>query len=413
MRPLSPHRPIYLAAVIAALFTGCNDASNIAGPTRPAPTLARDVVAGAATVMHVADVEQLYAAVNDPANTGSTILLAPGTYVLSATDAGGVVRPNGGRVELQQDMSMSGVAGDRAAVVIDAASLPASSFPTTFGRTGVIRIGRGTNAVEWLTVAGNPLAAAAIETDLGSTAAARVRVAHVVAGNSARGVDVRNVGAAMAGRRLHAEITDNDFFRGVEGIRVANFVGAHGGHVTVVMSGNRSYENVLGCILENNRSNFASIHVRSSGDRFYDNGFGCQVGAALASSGVLVGSSAELDAHGTAFIDNTRTEFFNNTGQDFGADFAGLLVVGGDVLGSTATTSHNTVVVRLWGSRVSGNQRADLEAWGARSQNRSRVAGIDNKATIELHGVSRQIDVAGGNSSPTDPTGTNTLTIIR
>lgn len=413
MRLLSPARPVYIAAVIFTLSTGCNDASDITGTIRPVPVLAQHAFAGAATAVHVADVEQLYAAVNDPANAGTIILLAPGTYVLSAKDASGVLRPNGGRVELQQDMSISGVANDRAAVVIDAESLPASSFPTPFGRTGVIRIGRGSNAVEWLTIAGNPLAAAGIETDLGSTLDAWVRVAHVVAGNNARGVDVRNVGAAMSGRRLHAEITDAEIFRSVEGIRVANFVGAHGGQVTVVMSGNRAYENILGCILENNRSNFASIYVRSTGDRFYDNGFGCQIGGALASSGVLVSSSTVMEAHGTAFINNTRTEFFNNTGPDFGAQFAGVLVVGGDVLGSTATTSHNTVVVRFWGCTVTGNQRVDFEAWGARSSDPLRVAGVDNHATIELHGVSKQIDVVGGNSSPADPSGSNTLTIIR
>jgi hypothetical protein len=217
----------------------------------------------------------------------------------------------------------------------------------------------------------------------------------------------------MAGRRLQAEITDGEFFRGVEGIRVANFVGADSGEITVVMSGNRSYENVIGCILENNRSSFATIYVRSSGDRFYDNGFGCQVGGALASGGVLVSSSTVMEAHGTAFIDNTRTKFFNGTGPDFGTKFAGVLVVGGDVLGSTATTSHNTVVMRLWGCTVTGNQRVDFEAWGARSANPSRVAGIDNHATIELHGVSKKFDVVGGNSSPADPVGTNTLTIIR
>ena len=412
MRPFSPHRPIYIAVAVAALITGCNDASEITAPTRPVPVLAERAFARG-EIVHVADVEQLYAAVNDSANAGTTILLAPGTYVLSANDAAGVARPNRGRVELQQNMSISGVADDRAAVVIDAAALPQSSFTMPFGRTGVIRTGRGSNAVEWLTIAGNPLAAASIETDLGSKLDAWVRVAHVVAGNSARGVDVRNVGAAMAGRRLYAEITDGEFFRAVQGIRVANFVGAHDGQITVVMSGNRVYESILGCILENNRSNFGTIHVRSNGDRFYDNGFGCQIGAALASRGVANSNSTILEAHGTAFINNTRTEFFNDTGLDFGTDFAGVLVVGGDILSSTATTSHNTVVVKLWGCRVSGNQRVDFEAWGARSSDPSRVAGVYNHAIIELHGVSKQIEVTGGDSSPADPSGTNTLTIIR
>lgn len=223
-----------------------------------------------------------------------------------------------------------------------------------FVRTGVIRIGRGSNAVEWLTIAGNPFAAAGIETDLGSTADAWVKIAHVVVSDAARGVDVRNVGAAMAGRRLYAEITDGEFFRGVEGIRVANFVGAHGGEITVVMSGNRSHWNELGCILENNRSNFGKIHVRSNGDRFYDNGFGCQVGAALASSGVANSNSTIMEAHGSAFINNTRTDFPNPTGPTFGTDYAGVLVVGGDILSPTATTSRNTVVVRFWGCTGAG-----------------------------------------------------------
>ncbi len=72
------------------------------------------------TALHIADVEQLYAAVNDAANEGAAIILAPGTYVLSATDAAGVARTNAGRLELQRDMSLYGVTDERSAVVIDA-----------------------------------------------------------------------------------------------------------------------------------------------------------------------------------------------------------------------------------------------------------------------------------------------------
>jgi len=414
MRPLSPASRVYIAAAIAALITGCNDASHITEPARPFPGVAsQHASTSAGTVVRVADVDHLYAAINDPANAGASILLAPGTYVLSAKDASGVSRPNAGRIELQQDMSVSGLAGDRAAVTIDATALPAASFPTSFGRTGVMRIGRGSNAVEWLTIAGNPLAAASVETDLGGTSDAWVRVAHVVAGNSARGFDVRNVGAAMAGRRLHAEIVDNDFFRGVEGIRIANFVGAHGGDIRVVMSGNRSYENVLGCIIENNRSSSAMIHVRSSGDRFEDNGLGCDIGGGLAiSAGAANSNSTIFEAHGTHFTNNTRTTFFNTTGPAF-TEFGGVRVVGGYALPPAGTTSSNTVIVRLWGCKVAGNQNIDFLAFGAVSGNPSLIAGIDNHTTIELHGVSRRIDVVGGDSSPVDPSGSNTLTIIR
>src|SRR4029453_10481106 len=105
--------------------------------------------------------------------------------------------------------------------------------------------GRGHSAVEWLTIAGVPEAAAAVETDLGGTAEGnhQVRVAHVVAGKSSRGVDIRNIGTGMAGARIDAEIVDSEFFGGVEGIRAINLNSADRGDLRVIMSGNRSYGN--------------------------------------------------------------------------------------------------------------------------------------------------------------------------
>ena len=385
--------------------------SGIAVLVFAAATFTSVSASGAGAVVPVADVEQLYAAVNAPANVGATVVLAPGFYILSAN------HPTGGRLELQQDMSLYGVAGDRAAVVIDAGALPISSFAfPPFGRTGVIRAGRGSNAVEWLTIDGNIFAAAAIETDLVAGPEVHIRVAHVVGGKSARGVDIRNVGAAMAGRRIDAEIVDNEFFFGVEGIRVANFVDADYGDISVTMSGNRSFANVLGCILENNRSSFATIYVRSSGDRFEDNGLGCTFGGGLVGTATRAANSNStiFEGHGTQFINNIRTEFFNNTGPNF-TDFGGVLVVGGDalVLVNPYTTSSNTVAVRLWGCRVDGNQNIDFEAIGARSPDQSVIAGPDNHVTIELHGVSRQIDVVAEDSVPVDPSASNTVTVIR
>lgn len=80
------------------------------------------------TTIVVSDVEQLYTAVNNPANTGAVIVLSAGVYSLSATDPRGVLRPNGGRLDLQLDMSLVGVDGDRGAVTIDPSALPRSSF---------------------------------------------------------------------------------------------------------------------------------------------------------------------------------------------------------------------------------------------------------------------------------------------
>jgi hypothetical protein len=371
--------------------------------------------ASAGSAVYVTDVEQLYAAVDNPANTGATVILAPGTYQLSPMDPAGKDRTNLGRLELQTDMALYGVAGDRGAVVIDAAALLQRSFSQPFGRTGVIRTGRGRNAVEWLTVHGNPLAAAAVETDLVGTPEHHIRVAHVVAGDSARGVDIRNIGATMAGRRIDAEIVDGEFFRGVEGIRIINLAGAHQGDISVVMSGNRSYANFLGCIVENNRSSFAEIYVRSSGDRFEDNMLGCQIGGGLVLPlvGTANSNSVVFEAHGTQFMDNRRTEFFNSTGPDF-IYRGGLLVEGGSAVSGAGNTNSNNVTVRLWGCKVAGNLNIDFLAFGARSgPTVSGIAGTDNHVIIELHGVSKRIDVVAVDSSPEDPSGSNSVTVLR
>jgi hypothetical protein len=370
----------------------------------------------AATVLHVADVEQLYAAVNDPVNEGAAIVLAPGTYVLSATNAAGVARPNGGRLELQRDMSLYGVTNDRNAVVIDERELPASSVRFAFGAivlpTAPIRMGRGTNAIEWLSVLGHASAVAGIATELAGMPSTRVRVAHVAIRGAVRGIDVRNVGTGMVRRAVRAQIVDGDFSRGVQGVRISNAANADYASIDVAMSGNRSYMNVVGCIIENNVTNSATISVRSNGDRFEDNGLGCELGGGFVGPGAANSNSVVLEAHGTSFSNNTRTEFFNTNGPTF-TEFAGLLVVGGHSL-SSYTTSDNSVTVRLWGCKVFGNQNVDFEAFGAWSEGGlPGIAGTNNHVTIELHGVSKQIDVVATPSVPVDPTGSNTVTVIR
>jgi hypothetical protein len=366
-----------------------------------------------ATTLNVTNVEQLYAAVNDAANAGAAILLSPGSYVLSTTNGAGVARPNGGRLELQRDMSLYGIAGDRAAVVIDASGLPASAFNVSFGRTAPIRIGRGSNTIEWLTIVGNPAAAASIATELTGTSTTQIRVAHVLANGSSRGLDVRNVGAAMIGHEIDAEVIDNEFIGPTqvvgmsEGIRVANFVGADRGVIAATLAGNRVHDYQLGCIVTNNRSSNATVDVKSSGDRFFGNALGCLIAGGLnqSTTGVANSNVTAFKAHGTQFVDNTA--------QIPGIDPGGVRVAGGLSTIIANSTSANTVSVELWGSKVSGNQVVDFEAFGAWKPSAPGIAGTNNHATVTLHGVSRQIDVAVTPSFPSELAGTNTVTVIR
>jgi hypothetical protein len=405
--------PLLLATAVA-----CDPAANqVTAPADDGSPVPRQQKLDVAATVDVADVEQLYAAVNDPANEGAAITLAPGTYVLSANDAAGVGRPNGGRLELQEDMSLYGLTGDRSAVVIDATGLPASSVnvPPPLGRTAPVRIGRGSNTIEWLTVLGNPAAAAGIAAELPGTVSTRVRVAHVVSGGAARAVDLRSVGAAMAGRRIDAEIVDNELFGPTEvignseGIRAANMGGANGGVIVAKLSGNRVHGFQYGCIFANNRSSNGVVQVQSSGDRFFANALGCLVVGGLNNQaiGVANSNSTSFEALGSEFVDNTAPLG--------GPDQGGIRVFGGSSTMQTNVASGNTVSVALWGSKVSGNLPVDFEAFGAVlwKQPPPGIAGTNNHVTIELHGVSKQIDLLPTASLPVEPTGTNTVTVIR
>lgn len=293
----------------------------------------------------------------------------------------------------------------------------------------MIRVGRGSNAVEWLTIGGwgtdqgNRYAAAAIETDLVEATEdgprpTAIRIAHVMAGGIARGVDVRNITPRMAGRRLEADLEDNEFFWGVEGIRVINFQGAHGGNIAVAMRGNRSHANRLGCIIENNRSSFANIAVRSTGDRFDDNQLGCQIGGGLIGTpGRSDDNVTKFEVYGSEFTNNTRT-IFNPyvTGPAF-TDRGGLVVGAGDVVlnGEWNSVSRNAVVVRLRDAHVDA-----FQAFGARCTTDSCLkptpqlpAGTENHTLIFLRGFSSALDVLAVNSEPPDANGTNTVTVVR
>jgi hypothetical protein len=355
----------------------------------------------------VADVEQLYAEVNNPENSGKMIRLNAGTYVLSVNDPSGAPRPNGGRLEFQQDMSLSGVSNNRSAVVIDASGLPNASFLIAFGRTGPIRIGRGENSIEWLTILGNDRAAGGIETDLTGTPTTKIKVAHVVSGGSLRGVDVRNIGATMIGRRIDAEIFDNECFGIVEGIRLVNTNGANQGQIYADLRGNRAHDFYIGLLVNNNRCTSGVVEVKSHGDKFEGNGLGGLIIGGAAATGTSVSNSTTFEAHGSKFINNTGPidPSFNDAG--------GLLVLGADAFGPDVTF-NNTLTVRFWGTKVSGNQNIDFQAFGSRSLADPPVlGGTNNHAVVELHGVSKQIEVVAIDSSPEDPNNTNTVTVIR
>ncbi len=364
-------------------------------------------------IVNVANVEEFYAAVNNPANVGNQIVLAPGVYLLSVNAPGGAARPNGGRIELQENMALRGVQGDREAVVIDAINLPASSYAAPpIPLTGAVRMGRGVNSIEWLTVRNSVNGAANIDTDLVFPGTAYIRVAHIASSNSQRGVDVRNFGAAGAGAVIEAEIVDNDLYNNLlgvsESLRIANNQGANGGSIFATMSGNRSSGNFQGILIANNRSNNATITVFSSGDRFFENGFGAGIIAGLSQFSIPAnGNTINFTALGSSFENNNGSTIF---------DRGGLVILGGENISIPNGTSNNTVNVELRNCRFGNNQLYDIGAFGARSNPASvGLPGTNNRVTIMLHNVEpyHTLNAVTANSIPEYPTGMNIVTITR
>ena len=345
----------------------------------------------AAQTIAISNVEDLYNAVNNPANAGATLVLSPGTYMLSTSDPNGVPRPKAGRIELQPDMALTGIEGVLSAVVISAFNLPASSFPQTVngvatGPNAAVRMGLGHNSLEWLTVRDARFAQANIDTGLQplDPGTAFVRIAHVASTGSTRGLNVLNFGPQTSGQTLEADIVDCQFFDNdvnlSEGVRIGNFQGARGGTVNARMSGNISWGQKQGRLIVNNRAVASTVNVLSSGNRFYDNGAGTIIIGGLSSNDTRADDNIiNVDAYGDRFLGNTAVLEF---------DPGGLIVLGSEnISASTGGGSNNQVHVRLWGCRMADNADLDLAGIGARWMSPS-TAGLsaNNQVTIEIHG---------------------------
>lgn len=378
--------------------------------------LSPDAVAQA--TVQISNVEELYSAVNNPDNAGATLALAPGTYMLSANDPNGAARPKGGRIELEPDMSLIGVEGDRSAVVINASNLPASSFPANAGPNAAVRMGLGHNGLEWLTVRDAANAQANIDSGLQplDSGTAYLWIAHVASTGSTRGLNILNFGPQASGQTIEADIIDCYFFDNdlslSEGVRIGNFQGARGSTVNVRMSGSISWGQKTGWLIVNNRANESTVNVFSSGNRFRGNGAGTIIVGGLSSNNTRAdGNTINFEAHGDQFLDNTNaTEF----------DHGGLVALGTDNISPVAGGgTSNTVNIKLWGCRMLGNTLWDLAGIGARAVPVSTASlSQNNRVTIEIQGDPSangkwQPVEFFADQLPASPNNGNSVTVIR
>ena len=374
--------------------------------------------------INVSNVAELYDAVNTSANEGSEIDLAEGTYILDAS------YPNAGRIELQHDMTLRGQQGHPEAVVIDASGLPDASFnpPLNFPakRTGAIRMGRGSNTIEWVKIIGNNHAQAlsVIDTDLIGDGISYIRIAHTIITGGRIGVNLRNVGPASVNRVIEAEIMDNELTGNLvsdpgtqqgQGLVMQNANGATGAVIRATLNGNNVHGNIIGMRLFNNNGNpnthndNSSISIQSNADRFDDNKLGIYIvgGSNAGANSTVNGNLVSFEAHGTSIQ--------NNQGilPDPITHPCGIHLIGGSNRLAGSSASNNIVEMRLAGCTISGNQGSDIISYGAFSTT-STLAGTNNVVNIYLTGVSANATVATPvGSVPTEPAGTNVVNLYR
>jgi hypothetical protein len=383
--------------------------------------------------VYISNIDQLYSSINDSSNKGSTMVLAPGTYQLNPN------HPNGGRLEMQHNMSLVGQAGNAGAVIIDVTGLPAASYvipPTTTYptqlRTGPIRIGNGYNVIEWITFTNDPtnIIRSMIQTDIvakqnASDVAplAKVRIAHTIIKNSSIGLNILNRDGASDGRVLEAEVEDNEILENTQpqfgsGVQIQNSQGVTGALIKVILKGNYIHGNRQGLNLFNSSSKGNNrIIARSSSDRLEDNGLGLILTSGLNS----VEGSANVTSNSIDFEADAMS-IRNNTGLPVPLSnyiAGGIFIAGGNVgklapsTGVPGTLISNTVKAVFKDCQIENNTgSSQINVFGAYSSLPSLVpAGSNNSAILTLTGVSKKATVNAVASFPVETAGTNTVSV--
>ncbi|HEY0679517.1 MAG TPA: hypothetical protein VGD17_14635 [Chitinophagaceae bacterium] len=384
----------------------------------------RSMIAENSQKIHVASIEELYTAVNDPANAGARIILAPGTYVLNDS------YPNRGRLELQEDMSLEGQPGQPEAVLIDQSALPNTSYSGPVAITGGIRLGKGVNKLKWLSLKGGLLSAlafAVVTTDLPSSET-HVEISHViVTSNGSRiGLDIRNRLPEHAGRKVYATVEHSEVTGFVNSLGFAisaqNVNGASNAIIQLELKGNYIHGNRIGVLAGNGAISRTTensvIEIKSHADRLEGNGVALDPSGGV-NSNVLTFSSnnlTDIELHATSIRDNNPPGNPALTPVN-GALPGGIYAAGGYNTavgaGGYNRASNNVLRMALWGCDISNNNGFDINAVGAWCAPATILAGTNNKVDIFLHGLSAQATVDFINSVPFEPAGTNVVNVIR
>ena len=371
---------------------------------------------------YVNNISELYAAINDPENSGGTIVLAPGTYMLSAN------YPKAGRLELLHNMSLIGKPGHSEEVIIDATQLPLSSFTIapSNARTGAVRMGDGNNSIEWITFQNDPAHTirSLIQTDIVTTPTTKIKVAHCIIKGSSIGLSILNRDPVANGRVLEADIADNEIMDNTiqqfgSGIQIQNTL-VNDAVLKVRLSRNNVFGNRAGMMIFNSSSQRCSLEVKSYDESIVDNG----VGLVLVGSLILNAASPSMDntfiykSHGMSLKSNNGIP-----APPFSFPSGGVFAPSGLAMtqfGPPGTAHNNKLEISFHGSAIEDNiGGAQISAYGAYSYyslpplNNNTLVGTGNKTTVYLYGQNSNTTVNAINSIPTEAAGTNSVNVYR
>ena len=383
--------------------------------------------------VYVSSIGELYEKVNDPANVGKTIVLAPivvppWKYSLSIKDPNGQDYPNGGRLELLRNMSLIGNPDHPEDVIIDVTGLTAASLAFTPVATAPIRIGNGNNLIEGLTVHNDPTNAirALIQTDIVTTPVANIRVAHTILEGASIGLCLINRYAECNNRIIEADIENNEIRNNTvavdtgpkhkSGIQIQNSHGVTHATIHARLKKNHIHDNGNGLAAFNaapdglsNNENIISI--KSDEDIFERNGVGIALIGGNSAGGITNDNSTSFDAHDTIIKNNSGNPAPFNKYQPGGVFAAAGLANDGNVRG---LTNNNKLEIKFNDCLFENNLPLDrLKAYGAYSKYSASVPiGSNNTATIHLRGISVGATNNPINSYLNDFDNTNTAKLV-
>ena len=259
-------------------------------------------------------------------------------------------------------------------------------------------MGRGTNAVEWLTIQ-NGVGTGLIETDLPPTSEpTHIRVAHVILQTgAARGIDFRIMGSAFNGKTIDG-VFESNVIRNItranaEGMR-AYLQQAVSATMNVTLRNNSFTGNQIGLLAANNTSSTSTITIDSAGDQFRDNRAGCWLIAGIGSTSA--GNVLVFTAQNDQFNENNRAQTANQYTTGGGIVAMGAALHGHD----------NRTRLEVLDSHFSGNT-ADISVYGYYDP-RSGDPGIHNVLELRPSAITPTITP----SDPPDPSNTNTVILL-